>query len=386
MKRKILILLVVLANSFADTTISFNQLVALAAKDSHKNIYLDKSIKDYEITLNLSNHQKKGEIFELFKDVLADNLFELKYNQAKDYYTVVEGVGFNAQKFESVDPAVVIHFYSYRVRNLTAKDISSALSIFPNITYKYLPSSNLIAYSATLQQHKDIKKIIHQFDNNIKSKDIRITIFLSSSNFDYSQGTDISKFGIEIDSSNTFQIRDALQFSAYISSMAEKGDVKIVQSPRFHLLNGVETAFKSVKTIPYINTTATVEDAKQSTTEEVEYRDVGLQLRLFPTIKKDFVYLDINLTSEEVLDLNNDKPITQKIEYMSSVRVLEDKSILLTGLNKSNTSTVVNSVPLFNSIPIVGGLFSLNSKDNTYMHLNILIESIGINAIDFSMF
>ena len=136
------------------------------------------------------------------------------------------------------------------------------------------------------------------------------------------------------------------------------------------------SSFKSVKTIPFINSTTTIEDTKESKTEDIQYKDIGLQVFINPKIKKDTVYLDLNLTVEELLDLNSNKPITQKISYMNSVKLSKAAPILLTGLKKEVLDTTVQTTPIFKNIPIFQDIFKHKSSIKKTKDLNILIEVI----------
>ena len=386
MIKKIMLILSLLVSSLCSAeSISFRELVELASKDIKKNIYIDKNIEDYQMVLNIAKYQQKGEIFDLFEFVLEDNNMTLEYNK-KGFYTVSDSS--STISFPAVDPATKIHFYTYKVKNITNKDVEEALSVMPQVVYKYLPQSDMIAYSATEEQHNFIKLSLSSTDNTVKQRAIKITIFYINKEAIKDQGLKISSLGVDFDniltkefsttnSDITYTLNNAVEFKAYLSALSSKGYINIKQSPTMLLTNGVETSFKSVKNIPYISTTATVEDTKESTKEEVEYKDVGLQIKITPKIKNNYVWLDLNLISEEILDLNNDKPITQKIEYLNSVKVLNDTPILLTGLKKEVETTVKEIVPFFKNVPIFQDVFKHNSKNKSVDELNILIEVVN---------
>lgn len=388
MKRKKIFLLILFLQilSYSAESISFRALVELASKDIKKNIYLDKDIKDYEMVLNLAKYQQKGEFFELFESILEENSYSLKYNQ-KGFYTVV-GIGASTQaSFPPLNPATKIHFYTYKVKNLTGEEVASAFSVMPNLVYKYLPKSDMIAYSATKEQHSFLKLSLSSTDNTVHHKSIKITIFYTDYEKLQDLGTKISSLGIDLDNiitkskSNTFSdvsysLTNSIEFKGYISSLARKGYIDIKQSPTMLLTSGVPTSFKSVKTIPFINSTTTIEDTKESKTEDIQYKDIGLQVFINPKIKKDTVYLDLNLTVEELLDLNSNKPITQKISYMNSVKLSKDAPVLLTGLKKEVLDTTVQTTPIFKNIPIFQDIFKHKSSIKKTKDLNILIEVI----------
>ncbi len=372
--------------TFSSETIDFDQLVELASKDASTNIYLDNSLKDeYEIILNLNDNPKNGEIFAFFKEVLLENNLTLRYNSKYNFYTVVNKKKKRVpQVFPELDPAKKIHFYTYKIQNVTNKDVSSALSVMPDVIFKYLPQSDMIAYSATEEQHNFINLSLHNTDNHSKQRSIKITIFATTKGKLKEAGTHIEKFGIEFDNSVFFgnvseldsAINNIVQFKANMKFMEEHNYIEIYQSPTMLLTNGIEAKFNSVKTVPYLASTATIQDAQASTTESYSYKDVGLQVRILPKIKKNKIYLDLNLISEELLDINNNRPITQKLTYQNSVVVSKRLPVLLTGFKKTLTVKSGSKVPLLGDIPLFGSLFNFERSNRETVVVNILIEVV----------
>ncbi len=386
MKRIIIVLVVSLSSLFGSEVVDFDQLVEMASKDVDTNIYLDNSLKDsYEVQLNLSKNPKEGEIFAYFTDILDENNLTLRYNQKFRFYTVVnKKKKREPQFFPEVDPKTKIHFYTYKIKNVTNKDVASALSVMPGIVYKYLPQSDMIAYSATQEQHRFVLESLRNTDNKSLQRSIKITIFATTKGKVKEAGTYIEKAGISFDTSVFFgnvsdissAINNIAQFKANMKFMEDNDYIEIFQAPTMLLTNGIEAKFNSVKTVPYLETTSTISDAKTSSTESYNYKDVGLQINVLPKIKKDKIFIDLNLTSEEVLDLNDNRPITQKLTYTNSVVVTKRSPVLLTGFKKTIKSTAGSKIPLLGDIPLFGLLFNFERKKKETVVINILIEVV----------
>jgi type II secretory pathway component GspD/PulD (secretin) len=95
-----------------------------------------------------------------------------------------------------------------------------------------------------------------------------------------------------------------------------------------------------------------------------------------PKIKGNSVFLNLELVSEELLNQNDNKPITQKITYKNYVKVKRGKPILLTGIKKVSQSLERDGVPILSDLPIIGQLFKSRSKKDSELNINIMIELV----------
>lgn len=392
-KRALVFLISLVSLLHADALMSFKELTKLASEDLGKNIYLDKELPDYSVEINLADHQKRGEVYEFFKIVLFENNLHLQYNKRGDFFFIKE-VKKKPEPLVAVEPMPVhktlkMHYYTYRIKNITNKDVVEAMAIFPNVIFKFLKQSDMIAYSATRSDHLQVKRILRKSDNAVLHRTIKISLFSVNKNNLKELGASISAFEYGINSN---------KFRDIISSFHTKGTdafaiasdgfnvdwtmkalegwsvIDIFQSPTMRLTNGVESSVTSVVNVPYLRTTSTVDSTTNSTTEQYEYKDIGLQIKVNPKIKNDFIYLDLDLISEELISLDDDKPITQKVTYKNSVKITKGVPILLTGVQKTSTKFVKDNVPFLSDIPLLGELFKGTSTATENQNINILIE------------
>jgi len=383
MVRFIFMLLVTLGVQ-ASEVLTFSQLTELASHDIGKNIFLDKSIPEYKVEINLVDHAKEGQMFQFYKVVLFDHNLTLKYDIMGEFYSI------KSKSKQPTPPALIhkdlkLHYYSYKIKNITNTDIIDAMSIFPNIKYKYLKQSDMIVYSATRIQHAKIKKILLATDNNVKSSTIKITLFTfhKSKVKEYGSSLEVFKFGSGVDTifkalttgaSASFSVEGNYLLDFSLKALEAHGLVDVYQEPTMLLTNGIETVIDSVVNVAYKSSTITTQDDKGVARDQLSYRDIGLRINVLPKIKNDFVYLNLNLISEELLSLENDKPFTQKITYKNSVKLKKGKPILLTGIKKVSKHYERDGVVLLSDIPLIGNLFKKESKHQEEQNMNILIE------------
>jgi type II secretory pathway component GspD/PulD (secretin) len=360
----------------------------MVSKDVKRNIFLDKDIKDYKMDLFIPEKLKQGEIYELYKNVLFEHDLKLQFNKRGKFYFVSK-LPVNEMVMPQPHPSQKLHYYSYKIKNITNEDVLAVMKIFPKVKYSYLKQSDIIAYSATLSDHAQVKQLLKKADNKVRSKTIRITIFTVNKSKAIGYGSKIRdlsyNFGYKIDNfltslvssgNRSHMIGDTASFSFMLYAMEEYGIANIQQSPTLLITNGKPTMVNSVLNLPYKTSTVTTDDSKTITRDQVSYRDIGLIVKVDPKIKGDSVFLNLELISEELLNKNDNKPITQKITYQNYVTVKKGKPVLLTGIKKVSKSLERGGVPILSDLPILGQLFKDRTKKSSELNINIMIELV----------
>ncbi len=367
------------------TIFSFGQSVSSFVDDfvnrTGQAVVLDPKYNDFDINpsqdyFTSSDNNQLSKAFKLsfvnagFIVQLKDNVFYItkdspsSQNVNNDLTFVVDNTNYEQ--------------YFYNLKYITFDDLSTAMSIFPNLNIKYLKSYNQISFSCDKKDYKKIIKFISSLDVPIRSKKIKITIFTSSDDVASDIGLKISKLGLHLNSEisqDTNFLNYLLEFDAYFNALKNSNKITISQSPTFFLFNGNKLVFKSVKNIPYLTQSSSVQNTGTNTTSSYSYKDIGLQIELTPHISKKSSLLDLNLKIEDLIDLNSDKPLTNKLEYSNTV-ILSNSPILLTGLKKTINSDNVISVPFLSDIPFLGEIFKFRSKVYDVSNMSILIEFV----------
>ena len=368
--------------------IPFRDLTRLVAHDLNRNIYVDKDIKDYTVDLDIPDHAKRGELYEFYKIVLFEHDLKLQFNKRGKFYFVSK---LTKRELAGSDKYAdsVLHYYHYKIRNITNEDVVNVMKIFPTVKFTYLKQSDIIAYSATAPVHREVLQLLKRADNKVRSKMIRLTIFTLNKDRAKEYGSKISKIGIGFNYSvknlfaslissatRAFSLSDVSSFAFLLYAMEHYGVANIEQSPTLLITNGKKTMVNSVLNIPYKESSVTTKDSRTVTHDQIGYRDVGLVVNVDPKIKGNTVYLDLNLVSEELLSDKDKTPITQKITYHNFVTVKPGKPILLTGIKKVSQTYEKDGVPILSSIPIIGELFKYQTKKHSQLNINIMIELV----------
>jgi general secretion pathway protein D len=101
---------------------------------------------------------------------------------------------------------------------------------------------------------------------------------------------------------------------------------------------------------------------QQTTSQNVEFKRVGMELRARPSITpEDNVDMIVNVKiSQLTSELVNDQPVRTSMETTTNMIVEDGQTLLLGGILFQTDSRVEHKVPLFGDVPLVGGLFRHN--------------------------
>jgi type IV pilus assembly protein PilQ len=152
-----------------------------------------------------------------------------------------------------------------------------------------------------------------------------------------------------------------------LSALETDGKAEIVSQPKILTTNGVAAKIESGTEIPY----QTVEDGEVS----IEFKDVVLSLDVTPRINPgDRIAMDLQIRQDSVGEVlpNGDISIDNN-ELKTSVVVPDGQTIVLGGVFKNETSSVVNKVPLLGDLPVMGALFRNNENNIDKTELLIFI-------------
>lgn len=115
------------------------------------------------------------------------------------------------------------------------------------------------------------------------------------------------------------------------------------------------------------------------TNSSVQFKRVALQLEMVPLINSEReVSLDILQKIDEVSGTtridNNDIPTISTRYVKTSVTVPNESTLVLGGLIKQSQNKVKSGIPILSSIPVLGALFSTNTKEKIRTELIILVR------------
>jgi len=163
--------------------------------------------------------------------------------------------------------------------------------------------------------------------------------------------------------------------SAIIQAYKSDEDVHILSTPQILTTENQEATITVGKNVAY--QTRSAASSSSDTYSSYEYKDVGITLKITPSISKDrLVRLDFY---QEVTKLDSasttssDRPTTLKREIQTNIIVEDGSSVVIGGLIDESLSKTTNKAPCLGDIPLLGYAFKSEStgseKTNLYFFL-----------------
>ena len=159
------------------------------------------------------------------------------------------------------------------------------------------------------------------------------------------------------------------RYTALLEGLRTIGTTNILSNPRISVMNNQEAKILVGSTEPYItSTTVTPSSGPTTTSESVNFIEVGVKLYVTPTVHKSgFVTMKIKPEVSSVVrsvttSNNNTIPVVETSEAETTVMVKDGVTIVIGGLIKDEAIKTEKKVPVLGEIPVVGRAFQ--SRDH----------------------
>jgi general secretion pathway protein D len=135
-------------------------------------------------------------------------------------------------------------------------------------------------------------------------------------------------------------------------------------------------------TEPYVtSTTVTSASGPTTTSEAINFIEVGVKLFVTPTIHKDdFITMKIRPEVSSVVNTvqtssNNAIPVVGTTEAETTVLLKDGTMIIIGGLIEEERHSTVNKIPVLGSIPYLGYLFKNETESTTKQEIAIFLKA-----------
>ncbi|MCH9608601.1 MAG: Secretin XcpQ [Chlamydiales bacterium] len=166
-----------------------------------------------------------------------------------------------------------------------------------------------------------------------------------------------------------------LTLGALVSALEQESHTKIVLNPKI-LAQDTQTADVLVgQNIPY-QTTNTVIQQTGSVTQNIQYEDIGVHLRVTPNIAPNNVVsiqMDQSVT-ELVSAVGTLTPTTTKTNTSTRVHVPDGCFVVMSGHVRDKTTSIRSGVPCLGTLPLIGPTFSRNIEQREKRNLIIFMR------------
>ncbi len=168
-------------------------------------------------------------------------------------------------------------------------------------------------------------------------------------------------------------------------------NANILSTPTLLTLDNEEAKIVIGQNVPFVTGSYAVSAAATTPTpfQTVERKDVGLTLRIKPQISEGgAVRLQIFQEVSNVQDSTNASGIiTNKRSVESTVLVDDGQIVVIGGLIQDSVKDGVQKVPGLGDIPLIGGLFTYNTRSRTKTNLMVFLRPTllrsaqGVNSV-----
>lgn len=163
-------------------------------------------------------------------------------------------------------------------------------------------------------------------------------------------------------------------------SLIEKGSgFNLISNPKVLTLDNQEAVIKVGQVIPYAS--GVKFDVNGQPVITYDYKEVGLNLTVTPTIATGNLRLLINLQLQEIISYINPQvgqlsyavPVTSNRQLNSDVVVEKGQTIIIGGLVSTRTLKSIEGVPILQDIPLIGNLFKRKTENEDKVSLFIFL-------------
>ncbi|MBC7182533.1 MAG: type II secretion system secretin GspD [Marinobacter sp.] len=171
---------------------------------------------------------------------------------------------------------------------------------------------------------------------------------------------------------------NGVSWGILLQALSTSTAANLLSTPSIITLDNQESEITVGQNVPFRTGQYTANaDGATNPFTTIERRDVGLTLKVTPTISADgLVRLVVEQTTESVADSieNASDIVTNKREIKTTVLADDGETIVLGGLIREDTQITKSQVPLLGDIPYLGRLFSSETKSQVKRNLLVFLK------------
>lgn len=358
--------------------INLVEFAIFASEANKKNILVDDNLKNENVVFIINDSDDF--LLEAFEK--AVNLKGLELIEHKNFYYVQKSIESNFTEIEK--------YRTIKLDFVNFEDIENLLKVYGDIKYEFIKTSKTLLIKSKESEFNSINTLIKEFDKLPLQLKLKITIIETDITKVKEIGTDSSYLNLANDTNLFFNLitypfnvtnvipeNQSKGFYSFLKFLNQDKLVSIHSNPILSLSDNKETVFNVVSNLPFKTGTTNLEETVSRTMTSVNYKDVGTEIKIKPTIySSNNVYLDIDINISNVVTNDDMYPITNKKALKQFINLKVGSLYFLTGINKKDLRTVNNEIPLLADIPFLGNLFKYENKSLEDTNLTIVFELI----------
>ncbi len=171
----------------------------------------------------------------------------------------------------------------------------------------------------------------------------------------------------------------ANRFNVVIKLLESYGDTKIISQPRIAAVNNEEASIMVGTREAYVTQTLSQAQSTTVTSESIEFVDVGVKLKIIPTINKDgYISMKIKPEVSSVKEtittsLGSRIPIVSTSQAETVVKVKDGTMIMIAGLIQEQNTDTITGLPWLSRLPVIGSFFGNRDKSKQRTELIVFV-------------
>jgi type II secretory pathway component GspD/PulD (secretin) len=163
-------------------------------------------------------------------------------------------------------------------------------------------------------------------------------------------------------------VNRTITVNATLNLLVQKGSASILATPRLVTVNNHEASLLVGETFPIVYFDA------RTGTQQVQFTDIGVKLKLTPTIGSDgAITADLHPEYSQIVSFSNGFPVIGNRKVDSMLRVADGETIVLAGLLSDIRNQTITKIPGLGDIPILGRIFQNRQSSRTRDEIVFLI-------------
>jgi type II secretory pathway component GspD/PulD (secretin) len=256
--------------------------------------------------------------------------------------------------------------HAYRLRYLKPSQLDASLKgVLPEGSYVADDAQNAIVVSGNQEVQYRAEQFLHSMDVaspqvlfEVRVADIEPVNEQSNVGLQFG-GYDLT--GQPVPGAVTYTFAgNSVAINARLNALVSDGRAQILATPKLVTLNNKEADLLIGQTYPVV-----YYDARLGG-QQVEFVDIGVKLRLTPTIGADgSVTAEMHPEYSAIQGFVGGYPVIANRKVDSTLRVRDNETIVLGGLLRDIDSETISKIPFLAEIPIFGKIFQNREHTRT---------------------
>jgi len=159
------------------------------------------------------------------------------------------------------------------------------------------------------------------------------------------------------------------RIGAVLNALEKHSGINVLSTPHILTSNHQEATITVVDNVPYVRDSRITQPGEyESAIKTYDFKDVGIELTVTPHISPgDFVRLEVNASFSKLVPsattgvIGGDTPTTATRDVETVISIPSGATVVIGGLIRDDKETIEKKVPILGDMPLIGGLFRVNS-------------------------